>query len=448
MIMALIERGFVLLLLVVSLGACQNLSRISIDSLHGEIRDAPAPPDVTQRQTPATAEPPSRQDTFILADDSDVIGELYVITAREEDTFVDLAREYDLGYNELRDANPGVDPWLPKEGTHLILPARHILPDAPREGVVLNLSALRLFFFPKRKPEESQIVVTHPIGIGREDWPTPQGATTVVHKVAKPSWHVPASIRAEHAAKGDPLPAVVPPGPDNPLGEFALRLGFESYLIHGTNRPAGIGMRVSHGCIQLFPEDIDTLFKEIPIGTPVRIVNQPYLAGWRDGLLYVEAHEPLDPEPGAAALQEQLRTRLDEIASERGVIDWPRIDELLDLGRGLPLPVERNQPDIEGALAAIPVSRAVSQPILTATATAPSRPWYVQAGSFKNPHAARRVSAIIEHLGPPIPARAVANRGYHQVLAGPFDSRAEAEANARRIEASLGTETLVVDPGI
>ena len=207
-------------------------------------------------------------------------------------------------------------------------------------------------------------------------------------------------------------------------------------------------MRVSHGCIQLFPEDIDTLFKEIPIGTPVRIVNQPYIAGWRDGILYVEAHEPLAPEPGAAALQEQLRTRLDETASERGVIDWPRIDELLDLGRGLPLPVERNQPDIEGALAAIPVSRAVSQPILTATATAPSRPWYVQAGSFKNPHAARRVSAIIEHLGPPIPARAVANRGYHQVLAGPFDSRAEAEANARRIEASLGTETLVVDPGI
>ncbi|MGH8512411.1 MAG: hypothetical protein ACREV8_00375, partial [Gammaproteobacteria bacterium] len=126
-----------LLLLVVSLGACQNLSRISIDSLLGEIRDPPAPPDVAQQQqAPAAPEPPSRQDTFLLADDSDVIGELYVITAREEDTFVDLARKYDLGYNELRDANPGVDPWLPKEGTHVILPARHILPDAPREGVV------------------------------------------------------------------------------------------------------------------------------------------------------------------------------------------------------------------------------------------------------------------------------------------------------------------------
>ncbi|MDQ3564432.1 MAG: L,D-transpeptidase family protein [Pseudomonadota bacterium] len=447
MMRALIKRGFVLLLLVVSLGACQNFSRISIDSLLGEIRDPPAPPDVAQQQAPATPEPPVRQDTFILADDSDVIGELYVITAREEDTFVDLARKYDLGYNELRDANPGVDPWLPKEGTHVILPARHILPDAPREGVVLNLSALRLFFFPKRKPAEPRIVVTHPIGIGREDWPTPQGATTVVRKVAKPSWHVPASIRAEHAAKGDPLPAVVPPGPDNPLGEFALRLGFESYLIHGTNKPAGIGMRVSHGCIQLFPEDIDTLYKDIPIGTPVRIVNQPYLAGWRDGILYVEAHKPLDPKRGVAALQEQLRTRLDKIASERGVIDWPRIDKLVDLGRGLPLPVERNQPDIGSALTAIP-AWAAAQPIQTAPAIVPSRPWYVQAGSFKNQHTARRVSAIIAHLGPPIPARAVANRGYHQVLAGPFDSRAEAEANARRIEASLGTETLVVDPGI
>ncbi|MGH8487407.1 MAG: SPOR domain-containing protein, partial [Gammaproteobacteria bacterium] len=231
-------------------------------------------------------------------------------------------------------------------------------------------------------------------------------------------------------------------------GEFALRLGFESYLIHGTNKPAGIGMRVSHGCIQLFPEDIDTLYKDIPIGTPVRIVNQPYLAGWRAGILYVEAHKPLDPKRGAAAFEEQLRILLDKVASERGVIDWPRIDKLLDLGRGLPLPVERNQPDIEGALAAIPVSRAASRPILTVPATVPSRPWYVQAGSFRNPHTARRVSAIIAHLGPPIPARAVANRGYHQVLAGPFDSRAEAEANARRIKASLGTETLVIDPGI
>ena len=166
MIKALFKRAFVLLLLVVSLGACQDLSRISIDSLFDGIRDVP-PPDVAQRPTPATPEPPARQDTFILADDSDVIGELYVITAREEDTFVDLARKYDLGYNELRDANPGVDPWLPKEGTHVILSARHILPDAPREGVVLNLSTMRLFFFPKRKPAEPRIVITHPIGIGR-----------------------------------------------------------------------------------------------------------------------------------------------------------------------------------------------------------------------------------------------------------------------------------------
>ncbi|MGH8508209.1 MAG: L,D-transpeptidase family protein [Gammaproteobacteria bacterium] len=446
MMRALIKRGFLLVLLVLSLGACQNFSRISIDSLVGTDRDAP-PPDVAQGPTPATVEPPSRQDTFILADDSNVIGELYVITAREEDTFVDLARRYDLGYNELRDANPGVDPWLPKEGTRVILPARHVLPDAPREGIVLNLSALRLFFFPKRKSAEPQIVVTHPIGIGREDWPTPQGATTVVRKVAKPSWNVPASIRAEHAAKGDPLPAVVPPGPDNPLGEFALRLGFESYLIHGTNKPAGIGMRVSHGCVQLFPEDIAALFKDIPIGTPVWIVNQPYLSGWRDGILYVEAHKPLDPKRDESALRKQLRARLDKIVSEPSVIDWPRIDRLIDLGRGLPLPIERNHPDIESALAAIPVSRISSQPIQTAAVNTPSRPWYVQAGSFKSPHTARRVSAIIENLGPSIPAQAVSKRGYHQVLAGPFSSRAEAEANARRIEASLGTETLVIDPG-
>ena len=142
---------------------------------------------------------------------------------------------------------------------------------------------MRLFYFPEPREGEAPEVITHPIGIGREGWQTPEGYSTITRKVVQPTWTVPASVLREYAEKGEPLDPVVPPGPDNPLGSHAMRLSLPSYLIHGTNKSYGVGMRVSHGCVRLYPEDIARLFPQVPVGTEVHIINEPYVAGWRDG---------------------------------------------------------------------------------------------------------------------------------------------------------------------
>ncbi|GKS70180.1 L,D-transpeptidase ErfK/SrfK [Nitrosomonas sp. PY1] len=226
----------------------------------------------------------------------DVIGRLQVIQAKEEDTLSDIARRFNLGLEEILHANPNVDPWLPGEGTPVIIPTEFVLPNVPREGVVINLAAMRLFYFPKAKSSKSQKVITHPVGIGRVEWKTPEGLTKITTKEANPSWIPPESIRKEHAANGDPLPAIVKPGPDNPMGTHVLRLGWPSYAIHGTNKPPSIGLRGSHGCLRMYPEDIKQIFKEIPVGTPVRIVNQPRLLGWRDHTLYLQVYPTLEDD--------------------------------------------------------------------------------------------------------------------------------------------------------
>jgi L,D-transpeptidase ErfK/SrfK len=237
---------------------------------------------------------------FWIQPDDEVFGEVQEISARYEDTFVSLARQYNVGYEELRRANPGIDPWLPGEGTKIVVPNRFVLPRAPHRGIIVNVAELRLYYFPadsgplpEGTPPGSRLVITHPISIGKMDWSTPLGTTSVTGRVANPSWTPPQSIRAEHAARNDILPRVVPPGPDNPLGKHALRLGLPGYLIHGTNKPEGVGMRITHGCIRMFPEDIEALYKSVPAGTPVTIVNQPYKLGWTSDGLYLEAHLPM-----------------------------------------------------------------------------------------------------------------------------------------------------------
>ena len=238
-----------------------------------------------------------------------VVGEPQVVFTREEDTFSDLAREYGLGYDELVAANPGIDPWLPGENTPVLLPTQYVLPSLPRQGIVLNIASKRLFYFPDAAPREAQRVLTYPIGIGRVGWETPLGQTTVVSKARDPSWWVPASVRREHAEMGDPLPAVVPPGPENPLGTRVLKLDMPGYLIHGTNQPYGVGMRVSHGCVRLYPENIEYLFELIDVGVPVTIINEPYVLGRNNGELYFEAHAPLEDDIVSAS--ERLAALLD-----------------------------------------------------------------------------------------------------------------------------------------
>ncbi len=280
----------------------------TFDSFMAGLSKVPEPDVVAIEDRPI--HDPLDANTFTLTEDGQsVIGEPQLVLSGPEDTFSDFARTYGLGYDELIAANPGIDPWLPGEGTAVLLPTQYLLPDAPQQGLILNIASKRLFYFPTRADGEPQQVLTYPIGIGRVGWETPLGETTVTAKAKDPSWWVPASVRREHAEKGDPLPSVVPPGPDNPLGTRVLKLGMPGYLIHGTNQPYGVGMRVSHGCVRLYPENIEFLYRLVDIGERVTIVNEPYQMGSVDGRLYFEAHTPLEDDTVSA--EERLTTLLD-----------------------------------------------------------------------------------------------------------------------------------------
>lgn len=276
---------------------------------------------------------------------SDLVGEIRTVVARHEDTFSDIGRRHDLGYTEMVDANPDVDPWLPGAGTRVIVPTRFILPPGPREGIVINLAELRLYYYP---PGERR-VISHPLGIGREGWSTPTGEARVTRKKAHPNWYPPESIRAEHAAEGTPLPAVVKAGPDNPLGTHAIYLSLTGYLLHGTNKPYGVGMRVSHGCIRLYPEDISTLFQQVPVNTPVRIINEPYKVGWHDGRLYLEAHRPLSEQ--RAALGNDFTALIRAAVADQGAgklePDWAAAQHTALNHQGYPLPIPLRNTEAE-----------------------------------------------------------------------------------------------------
>ena len=215
------------------------------------------------------------------SDGSAVIGYNAVVTAHSTDTLADIARRYGLGYDEIARANPGVDVWLPGEGTRIRLPGRHTLPPGVREGVVVDVAERRLYYFPTLRPGDTPRVITYPVSIGKLGASTPLGMTVITAKVEHPSWYPPAAVRRDHAVHGERLPAVVAPGPDNPLGDFMMRLGFGdgAYEIHGTNHPVSVGMAATNGCIGLYPEDIAALFAMVPVGTPVRLVKPPAAGG-------------------------------------------------------------------------------------------------------------------------------------------------------------------------
>lgn len=291
----------------------------------------------------------------------DVIGELQAVLAREEDTLSDIARRFNVGYEEIVAANPDVDPWLPQAGTEIIIPSQWILPSAKREGIVVNLAAMRLFYFPKSGKNEPQTVVTHPVGIGRVGWKTPEGRTRVISKVEAPTWIPTTAIRKEHAENGDPLPWSVPPGPDNPMGTHVLRLGWPEYAIHGTDKPPSIGLRGTHGCLRMYPEDIISMYRQIPVGTPVTVVNEPFLVGFRGDTLMLQTYPVLedDKRNHGARLKAQLkRARAVSAAgdSSRGTlaINPLVIKEMTQLPRALTLPVSIPDLSLSQMLAAVP----------------------------------------------------------------------------------------------
>ncbi len=254
-------------------------------------------------------------DTYIAPPEGeDLIGRIQQTQTKHEDTLLDVARQFDLGQNEILLANPGVDRWIPGEKTRVLLPTRFILPNAPRQGVVVNIPEMRLYYFSVDKQKKS-IVTTHPISVGRMYWNTPLGLTRIIAKQKDPSWRPPESIKEEHAMDGDILPDVVPPGPDNPLGQYAIRLAVPGYLIHSTNKPFGIGMRVTHGCVRMYPKDIAKLFGQVEIDTPVRIVNQQIKFGRSMDTLYIEVSPGL--EENNMSYTEALAFALDMIDKER-----------------------------------------------------------------------------------------------------------------------------------
>lgn len=281
-----------------------------------------------------------RAATFILPPEgTDLVGVPSWVHTRHADTLMDVARDYSVGYTELKRANPDVDTWIPGDGTRVLLPTRYVLPPGPREGIVINLPEYRLYYFPEPKQGERAQVVTYPISIGKMDWNTPIGRHRIISKAKNPSWYPPESIREDHAKRGSILPRVVPPGPDNPLGAYAMRLNLTSYLIHGTNNPDGVGMRVTSGCIRMFPEHIERIFPTVDVGTTVHIISEPIKVGWAADTLYVEVHPPLEEES-----ESQLRMRftalLREAAQLRGLeIDWPRADAIFAAASGVPVEV-------------------------------------------------------------------------------------------------------------
>jgi L,D-transpeptidase ErfK/SrfK len=384
------------------------------------------------------------QNRFSVANGDDVIGRLAFISPKKGDTVPDIARHFSLGIESVSAANPGIDLWVPSAGKRIILPLSFILPDAPRKGIVINLAAMRLFQF--RKDSDALTVLTYPVGIGTEERPSPTGQMYVQRKAARPTWHVPASIAEDHRKKGEPLPAKVLPGPENPLGEYALYLSKPTYLMHGTNKPASIGLRATNGCIRLYPEDVEKLYENTPVKTPVSIINQPYLVGQRNGVLYMEVHATA--EDMDIAEFDKVYGKLKKIEKESGrSIEWSKVRKVLAEARGIPVPIldtrEGSRQEIAEAVEVRHPGELFGRPEIPEL-----KPdaWSVLAADVPDEVDAVRLAAIINHQGPQIPARVLTEDVSYRVIAGPFSHDREAKNAIRRLKIDLEIEGKLIEP--
>ena len=270
----------------------------------------------------------------------DLVGTNSTYTVVKGDSLAAIARNNGIGFVELLAANPAVTSSVIRAGQTLVIPGQHLLPAGPRDGIVVNLSALRLFHF-----GSDGTVLTFPISVGREGWDTPTGATQVVQKRKDPTWTVPASIRAQ-----DPkLPAVVPAGPDNPLGQYALSLGWPGYLIHGTNAPSSIGKPSSHGCMRMYPENVETLFGAVEVGEPVTVIDTPITLGQSGGRLYLQvtptrdqarqiaSYQPVFPLTAADTPVMDLMTQLSALKAAGAGIDDKAVEDAIARHDGIPV---------------------------------------------------------------------------------------------------------------
>jgi len=396
------------------------------------------------RPIPRHLEESIERNEFFVAKGDDVIGQLASVTLEKGDTLPDIARHFSLGINGVSAANPGADIWVPEAGERIILPLSFILPDAPRKGIVINLAAMRLFHF--KGDGESMVVLTYPVGVGTEERPSPTGQMYVERKATRPTWHVPASIAKDHRKKGDPLPAAVLPGPQNPLGEYALYLSKSSYLIHGTNKPASIGLRATNGCIRLYPEDVKKLYENTPVKTPVSIVNQPYLLGQSHGVVYLEVHAP--PEDLDDDGFDKIYTKLRNMEKESGrTLDWSKVKKVLAEARGIPVPIfEIGQGSGKGVAEIIEVKHPgelYGRPEIPELKT---NAWSVLAADLREETDAVRLAAIINHQGPQIPARVLSKGDSYRVVAGPFNDLREAKDAIKRLKIDLEIDATLIEP--
>lgn len=303
--------------------------------------------------------------SFDLPEDgSTVVGTAHKIIPQGSNTLLDIARHYELGHHEITLANPKVDVWVPEVHDEVIIPTRFILPPKPWAGVVVNISQRRLFYFPKPAKGQKPQVITYPVSIGREGWSTPLGITKITGKHKDPAWWVPKSIKAEHQAAGEAnFPDYFPPGPNNPMGMLAVGLGFPGIFIHGTNKPWGLGMRTSHGCLHLYPENAVTFFDQIAVNEQVRVIDEPVLVGVDGRQLVMVHYEPvaeygtsLQPMTRAAvALAPYLQSVVHPPAgdSPRYDVDWDRVQQVVARFQSMPVPVSPASDSLQDILAAM-----------------------------------------------------------------------------------------------
>ncbi|WP_145927153.1 L,D-transpeptidase [Jeongeupia sp. USM3] len=298
--------------------------------------------------------------TFTLPKDgSTVVGEVKVVVPTPDNTLLDLMRHFDLGYAEITSANPKVSVWTPGAHTRVVIPTRFILPPKPWQGIVVNIPQRRMYYFPPPRKGQPAQVITYPISIAREGWSTPLGSSKVTAKYRDPGWFVPKSIRDEHMAEeGVELPEYFPPGPDNPMGILAMRTGWPGIFLHATNRPWGLGMRTSHGCMHLYPEDAAELFPQLKIGTPFRVINQPVLVGEAGGQVWMASYEAVgeypDQPPPATLAASLLDARIMDAVLASRPLDQDRVRALLAEPNAVPQALDAGSPPTAELLGALP----------------------------------------------------------------------------------------------
>lgn len=287
----------------------------------------PAPVKVVAQTPPKPAEMDRLATTYVVKEGQDLM---------------DTARQFDLGGLEIKIANPGVDEWIPKAGKPVVIPNVHLVPGHLEDGILVNLAQLRLYRF-----EKGVMVETHPLGIGREGLNTPLGSTTIISKRKNPTWTPTARMRKENPD----LPAVVGPGPDNPLGDRALYLGWDLYRIHGTNIPWGVGRRTSSGCMRMYPEDVTVFFDHVPVGTKVTVINQQVVVGAQGGRLWLSVYPSLqgwdqvendEPVTEKAAFTSDEVDRINAAAGKNYTVDWEAVHRAFSEERGYPVAISKD----------------------------------------------------------------------------------------------------------